>query len=88
MEFKFELDFEEIRTFRHKIFIKAEDKNSDDIDTILDQIEADESITDLDEYEWALQKYGLEVIETQDDKDGDLEQFECNDIEEVNNYEN
>lgn len=81
---KFELEVEENISYIHKIEIKTESLNEDDLNSVLTEIETNENPSSLDDYIYKLQLRGINVTSKSIDQDGSSGDYiECTEIKEI-----
>ena len=76
---KFKAEIEEKVVYRHTVVVKAE--NEDDVNSVLNKLER--TGDHPDDIYYYFREANIEVVEFDKDSDGDGCEFECNDIEEI-----
>ncbi|OSA88770.1 UNVERIFIED_ORG: hypothetical protein B2H98_17005 [Clostridium botulinum] len=78
---RFNIEIDETRIFRHTLTVEAE--SEEELDSILTDLECEDTPMDVDAYCYGLSQRNCKVIENSIDENGDLDEIECVDIEEM-----
>lgn len=80
---KFQIEIKEKVTFKHSLTVEAESEDS--LNEALDFLESQGDYPD--DIEHYLKEKGVKIVEFSKDSDGDGCEFECEDLEEINDSE-
>lgn len=84
---KYKLSVNETRSFGHVIEVETE-LNEDQLDSLItEKIDNDKTLNSLDDIKYTLREYGIKLINTSQDEDGNLGEITIEELEEIEEIE-